>query len=170
MKARHSFVSAVWVLAVAAMLGTSVNGQTLSLDGVWQIVFDPDNRGRESRWHETAVFAALPGAREIQVPSAWELIKEDYEGVAFYRRAFDVPGAWAGKVVRLHFDAVNYLAEVWLNDEVVGWHEGGFTPFEFRVDKMLKPGQANVLILRVVGPIIRSDKNVDGVGALETPQ
>ncbi len=170
MKERRSFAWAVLVLAVVAMLGTSVNGQTLSLDGVWQIAFDPANRGRESGWHKTAVFEALPGAREIQVPSAWELIKQDYEGVAFYRRAFDVPSAWSGKVVRLHFDAVNYLAEVWLNDEVVGWHEGGFTPFAFRVDEMLKPGQTNVLILRVVGPIIRSDKNVDGVGALETPQ
>ena len=170
MKERESFVSAVLVLAIVAMLGTSVNGQMLSLDGVWQIAFDPDNRGRESGWHKTALFAALPGTREIQVPSAWELIAEDYEGVAFYRRAFDVPETWAGKVVRLHFDAVNYLAEVWLNDEVVGWHEGGFTPFAFRVDEMLKPGETNVLILRVVGPIIRSDKNVDGVGPLETPQ
>ena len=112
----------------------------------------------------------MSAAQAIQVPSAWELIKQDYEGVAFYRRTFDVPKAWEGKVVRLHFGAVNYLAEVWLNDEVVGFHEGGFTPFVFRVDEMLKPGQTNVLILRVVGPIIRSDKHVDGVGPLETPQ
>ena len=41
-------------------------------------------------------------------------------------------------MVRLHFGAVNYLAEVWLNDAVVGFHEGGFTPFMFRVDEMLK--------------------------------
>jgi len=170
MKSKQSSLLAMLVLAVTGLFGLSTHGQTLSLDGVWEINFDPDNRGRASDWHKSDVFAALPAIHEIQVPSAWELIEEDYEGVAFYRREFEVPGTWAGKVVRLHFDAVNYLCEVWLNDEVVGWHEGGFTPFEFRVDEMLKPGETNVLILRVVGPIIRSDQNVDGVGPLETPQ
>jgi beta-galactosidase len=53
---------------------------------------------------------------------------------------------------------------------VVGFHEGGFTPFGFRVDEMIKPGQANVVTLRVVGPIILSDKQVDGIGKMETPQ
>ena len=104
------------------------------------------------------------------MPSCWELIEQDYEGVAFYRRTFQVPASWAGKTVRLQFDAVNYLTEVWLNDEVVGFHEGGFTPFEFRVDNLITPGQENTLILRVVGPIILQDKKIDGVGPLETPQ
>ena len=92
------------------------------------------------------------------------------KGVAFYRYAFSVPENWEGKVVRLQFDAVNYLSEIWLNNEVVGYHEGGFTPFEFRVDNMIQAGKENILTLRVVGPIILSDKNIDGVGALQTPQ
>ena len=108
--------------------------------------------------------------RKIKVPSSWELIEQDYEGVAFYRYAFEVPKDWEAKVIRLQFDAVNYLSEIWLNDEVVGFHEGGFTPFEFRVDNMIQTGKVNVLTLRVVGPIILSDKNIDGVTALETPQ
>ena len=49
-----------------------------------------------------------------------------------------VPASWKGKVIRLHFDAVNFLSEVWLNDQAVGVHEGGFTPFEFRVDKLIR--------------------------------
>ncbi len=155
--------------AVAVIVSTA-HAKTLSLDGNWQIMFDPHNQGREAGWQKNAVFDTLSEAQAIEVPCAWELIKQDYEGVAFYRRTFDVPEAWEGKVVRLHFDAVNYLSEVWLNDEVVGFHEGGFTPFSFRVDEMLKPEQTNVLILRVQGPIIRSDKHIDGVGPLETPQ
>ena len=141
-----------------------------SLDGTWEIIFDHDNIGRAADWHTDAVFSAQHVKRTIEVPGAWERIEKDYEGVAFYRRQFQVPLHWQGKIVHLHFDAVNYLSEVWLNDEVVGFHEGGFTPFEFRVDEMLKPGQANVLTLRVVGPIILSDKQVDGMGPMETPQ
>ncbi|NQV31193.1 MAG: hypothetical protein HQ515_00785, partial [Phycisphaeraceae bacterium] len=170
MKLKQSFAFVTLVLILAAMWGPLAHGQTLSLDGDWQIVFDAHNQGREAGWQKNAVFDTLSDTQAIEVPSAWELIKQDYEGVAFYRRTFDVPKAWEGKVVRLHFGAVNYVAEVWLNEAVVGFHEGGFTPFVFRVDEMLKPGQTNVLILRVAGPIIRSDKHIDGVGPLETPQ
>ena len=108
--------------------------------------------------------------RDIAVPSCWELMEKDYEGVAFYRHAFKVPANWAGKTVRLHFDAVNFRSEVWLNDTAVGMHEGGFTPFEFRVDDLLKFDGENTLMLRVVGPILMQDKRVDGMGPMETPQ
>jgi hypothetical protein len=70
----------------------------------------------------------------------------------------------------LHFDAVNFRSEVWLNDTAVGMHEGGFTPFEFRVDDLLKFDGENTLIVRVVGPILMQDKRVDGMGPMETPQ
>jgi len=108
--------------------------------------------------------------RDIAVPSCWEEIEKDYEGVAFYRRTFKIPANWEGKVIRLHFDAVNFLSEVWINDQAVGFHEGGFTPFEFRIEKLIKPGEENTLILRVAGPILLQDKHIDGVGPMETPQ
>lgn len=142
----------------------------LSLDGQWEIIFDDENQGREAGWMKSEVFAAHPDRQSIPVPAAWERFREDYEGVAFYRKTFEAPADWAGKIVRLQFGAVNYIAEVWLNDAVVGFHEGGFTPFEFRVDEMIKPGETNVLTLRVVGPLFLSDKNIDGMKALEMPQ
>ncbi len=168
------------ILAVVSLLLLSRAGssakvrgdgrQVQSLDGRWEIIFDPENVGRRGRWHKQQVFAAQPNRREITVPGCWELIEKDYEGVAFYRRTFKVPASWKGKVVQLHFDAVNFLSEVWINDQAVGVHEGGFTPFEFRVDSLIKPGAENTLILRVVGPILLQDKQVDGVGPMETPQ
>ena len=49
-------------------------------------------------------------------------------------------------------------------------HEGGFTPFEFRVEKIIKAGEENTVTLRVAGPIILTDKVIEGVGQMETPQ
>ncbi|MHC4740578.1 MAG: glycoside hydrolase family 2 protein [Planctomycetota bacterium] len=141
-----------------------------SLDGTWEIIFDHRNEGREAGWHKEQVFSAHGNRREIAVPSCWELTEKDYEGVAFYRRRFEVPKSWEGKVIRLHFDAVNFISEVWVNDQAVGVHEGGFTPFEFRIDSLIKAGEENTLILRVVGPILLQDKRVDGMGPMETPQ
>ena len=147
------------------------NAQTeISLDGRWEIIFDEVNEGKSAAWFEDSVFQKHPNRREINVPSSWELIKQDYEGVGFYRHEFQIPPEWKNKVVRIHFGAVNYLSEFWLNDEVIGFHEGGFTPFEFRVDKLLKFDRKNVLTVRVVGPILLSNKKIDGIGPLETPQ
>ncbi|MHC4116536.1 MAG: glycoside hydrolase family 2 protein [Planctomycetota bacterium] len=163
-------LSRVGSLARASHEAADNTRRLQSLDGTWEIIFDPENQGRQGRWHQKDVFEAHAGRRDIVVPSCWELTEKDYEGVAFYRRTFKVPESWRGKVVRLHFDAVNFLSEVWLNDVAVGIHEGGFTPFEFRVDKLIKPGEENTLILRVAGPILLQNKQVDGVGPMETPQ
>lgn len=144
--------------------------EILHLDGKWEIIFDHNNEGKQGLWYLNNEFSRNENIREINVPSAWELIEKDYEGVAFYRRSFNVPEEWKGKTLRLHFGAVNYISEVWLNDNVVGYHEGGFTPFEFRVDELIDHGELNTIIIRVVGPIILSDKIIDGIGPLETPQ
>ncbi len=146
-------------------------GETMSLDGTWQIIFDHDNQSRDQALFESTNFLAHKDVRDIQVPSVWERIEKDYEGVAVYRKTFMVPEDWQNRVVHLSFDAVNYRAEVYVNDHVVGVHEGGFTPFSFRIDSMLESAQENVLTLRVLGPILLdTDKVIDGMGAMETPQ
>ena len=141
----------------------------LSLNGEWEIIFDDKNQGRAANWMQSEIFDQQT-KQPITVPSAWERTKQDYEGVAFYKKRFEIPADWKGKVIRLQFGAVNYLSEVWVNDEVVGFHEGGFTPFEFRIDEMIKAGESNTLTLRVVGPIMMSDKEVDGIRKQETAQ
>jgi hypothetical protein len=158
------------LLSVLCIQAYSFAQTELSLDGQWEIIFDETNEGRSAGWQNDSIFRSHPDKQKIKVPSSWELIKQDYEGVGFYRHEFQVPADWKGKVIRMHFGAVNYLSEFWLNDEVVGFHEGGFTPFEFRVDELMNFGEKNVLTVRVVGPILLSDKEVDGVKPLETPQ
>ena len=152
------------------MLGHAAVREVQSLDGQWQIAFDPANEGRASTWHKQEVFQGLENSRSIAVPSCWEEIEQDYEGVATYGKTFSVSRGWKGKIVRLQFDAVNYIAEVWLNDHCVGRHEGGYGPFEFRVDDLLNFGKENFLSLRVVGPIVsRDDLVIDGLGKNDAP-
>ncbi len=171
--------SAVWAVLLGMACGGGITPSLagadrgrleLPLDGLWDIAFDHRNEGRGADWHRDGVFSGLAAKREIRVPSCWEEIEKDYEGVAYYRKKFTVPKEWEGKVVRLRFEAVNFLSEVWLNDGAVGVHEGGFTPFEFRVEKLLQPGEENVLTLRVAGPILMTDKVIEGIGKMETPQ
>jgi beta-galactosidase len=160
--------------ALLLSFALSVSAQGLktefSLDGSWEIIFDHQNEGRSQKLHTNYGFERQSDKRAITIPSCWEEIEQDYEGVAYYRKKFTIPGSWEGKMVYVNFDAVNYVAEVWLNNHVIDYHEGGFTPFSFRIDKSVKFGQENVLTMRVVGPIILTDKVVDHMGRQETPQ
>ena len=92
------------LLVAATLLSPGVGHagarQVQSLDGTWQIVFDHGNVGRDNGWFRKAGFPDDKG-RDIAVPSCWELSEKDYEGVAFYRRAFRVPAEWTGQVVHL---------------------------------------------------------------------
>lgn len=62
-----------------------------------------------------------------------------------YRKHFPVPDEWRGKQVRLRFDGVDYACEVYLNERLLGRHEGMFTPFEFDVSDILRFGEQNCL-------------------------
>jgi beta-glucuronidase len=87
-------------------------------------------------------------ATDVVVPHCWPASEQyrKYIGDAVYQRDFDLPAVEPGKVVRLRFDAVYYVANVWLNGRKVGVHEGGYTPFEFDVTKILKPGANHILV------------------------
>ena len=70
----------------------------------------------------------------------------------WYRRRVGIPPAWQGKRVLLHCLAANYVADVWVNGQYVGYHEGGFTPFTFDITDRLTPATGNTIAIRVDNP------------------
>jgi hypothetical protein len=170
---RHTLLRSQRSVALALLLASTAMSlaarETANLDGAWQIVFDHKNEGRTAGWYRQQTFEALAGGKTIQVPNCWETIEKDYEGVGWYGRRFSVPASWKDDEVRVHFGAVNYRAEVWVNDQPAGFHEGGYTPFVLRIGDLLKPGAENFIAMRVIGPIITKDTVLDGIGPNELP-
>ena len=76
----------------------------ISIIGKWAILFDQENIGGVEKWHLKRVFETQKGVSDIQVPSHWETIKKDYEGVVFYKKSFRVPESWNEGVFSLHFE------------------------------------------------------------------
>ena len=70
--------------------------------------------------------------------------KEKY----IYEKTFDLSPDFTKEKLLLHFGAVDQIAEVWLNDNYLGKHEGGYLPFSFEVGNIAKEG-ANTLRVRV---------------------
>jgi len=70
-------------------------------------------------------------------------------GTDWYAQDFYVPDDWQGKAVTLNFEGVIYKAKVWINGRFLGEHEGGFTPFSFRIEKALRYGDKNRVVVMV---------------------
>lgn len=101
-----------------------------NLNGPWRFAFD-DDVGRARGWQSTGA-AELDGT--IVVPfcpqSALSGIGEPaFHDVVSYARTFATPPPTGDERVVLHFGAVDYRAEVWVNGQFVAGHEGGHTPF-----------------------------------------
>ena len=123
--------------------------ERIPLAGPWRFAIDPDNIGEQAGW--TAAHFDASAWQEVTVPHTWNFTPEHthYEGFAWYRRAFTCPLEAKENHLRLHFDAVFYLARVWLNGQYLGAHEGGYTPFEFDVSDQVQPGILNVISVQV---------------------
>lgn len=74
---------------------------------------------------------------------------EFYTDGIWYRKTFSVDAANAGKFIKLIFYSVNYICDVWINDQYVGYHEGGYTPFAFDVSSKLNFGSTNTIAVRI---------------------
>lgn len=91
----------------------------------------------------------VPFAVESSLSGVGKTVGEGKELV--YRRTFSVPGNWKGKKVLLHFGAVDWKADVWVNGVRVGGHTGGFTPFSFDITDALQ-AKENTLTVKVWDP------------------
>lgn len=67
----------------------------------------------------------------------------------WYKRTFEVPAKWKGKNLLLHFGAVDWKAEVWVNDIKIGTHTGGYTPFSFDITPFLNKSASQKLVVKV---------------------
>jgi hypothetical protein len=114
----------------------------LSLDGQWN--FSEEN------------LLNADNVAQITVPSPWQADPRfrDHAGTAWYQRDFEIPSNCLeeDRVVILGFGAVDYFAEVWVNDVKVGEHEGGYLPFELDITSAARPG-TNRLTVRVDDPL-----------------
>jgi len=113
-----------------------------SLAGQWSFQIDPEGELTTSQ---------LQPDREITVPLPWgaafpELVR--YSGYAWYQRTVDLAEDWLTGELLLHFGAVDYWCQVFVNGQQVAEHEGGYTPFTIPIRQYVNAGQ-NTLTVRV---------------------
>jgi beta-galactosidase/beta-glucuronidase len=114
-----------------------------SLNGEWDFLFD-DERRIETPWE------IKDWSKKIIVPFAPEskasgLEERGYHHRCWYRKKFHLKKE--DKRYLMHFGAVDYQAKVWINEQYLGSHEGGHTPFNFDVTDFLNESGDQEIIL-----------------------
>ena len=124
------------------------------LTGDWQLCPIPltaDPLTAIGDWRGVPECAHLQPVLYPDRPYWGEHLREINRSAWVYKRVFTVPHT-AYRRARLRFEAVDYFAEVWLNGEWVGEHEGNFAPFTLDVTPFIHPHAENTLIVKVTSP------------------
>jgi sialate O-acetylesterase len=140
------------------------------LAGVKKLAADPDlarrdTQAKQEAWYQKVDPGSKPGAawsaaelavsdwKTMTLPAYWENAGyPDFDGIFWFRRAFELPENWDGGDVELHLGAVDDNETTWVNGKEVGATMGWNLPRVYRVPgSVLKRGK-NVIAVRVLDP------------------
>lgn len=114
-----------------------------NLNGLWDYAILPVGKQTPTSFDGKIL---VPFAVESSLSGVQKRLGSENE--LWYQREFTVPSNWKNNRILLHFGAVDWKADVWVNDVKVGQHTGGYVPFSFDVTPALKSG-ANKMIVKV---------------------
>ncbi|MGI5900273.1 MAG: glycoside hydrolase family 2 protein [Christensenellales bacterium] len=124
-----------------------------NLNGEWDFAFDDEDAGEGLGWQHH-----LPVQRKITVPFSYEspasgIGDEKFHPVVWYQRALP-PRKSSGERVILHFEGSDYFTKVWINGNLAGSHQGGYSRFSFDISDLLekneKDEKENLIVVRVL--------------------
>jgi beta-mannosidase len=134
-----------------------------SLNGSWKLNWAEKSEGEKNGFYRDGFddsswrAVQVPGTVHTQVLDASKIYTREAEWIStkewWYRRKLAVSPATTDKRLCLRFEATDYYADVYLNGELLGRHEGYIDPYEFDVTDKLRRDGENVLAVRVWTPV-----------------
>ncbi|NBC27138.1 MAG: beta-galactosidase [Bacteroidetes bacterium] len=118
----------------------------MNLNGLWDYAIRPVNSPAPESYDGEIL---VPFAVESSLSGVMERLGKENE--LWYEREIEIPSDWEGSDILLHFGAVDWKAEVWLNDVKIGTHTGGYAPFSFNITPYLADG-SQTLVVKVWDP------------------
>ena len=115
----------------------------MNLNGLWEYAITPV----ESVPEEMDGRILVPFAVESALSGVGRAVTEN--DALWYSREITIPKDWDGQRIILHFGAVDWKAEVYVDDRFVGEHTGGYTPFSFDITDALGKGRRHTLKVKV---------------------
>ncbi len=120
-----------------------------NLNGLWQYAILPVS-GNDAIPTAFQGNILVPFAVESALSGVGKTVGKD--NILWYQRDITVPAKRKGKRTLLHFGAVDWRSDIYVNGKNVGRHEGGYDPFTFDITDALKKGSKQQLAVRVWDP------------------
>ena len=121
-------------------------GEWQNLNGLWNYAILPAGKSVPQTYDGKIL---VPFALESSLSGVAKELGDKNE--LWYQREFTVPAKWNNKKILLNFGAVDWKADVWVNNIKVGQHTGGYTPFSLDITSALIKGN-NKLVVKVWDP------------------
>ncbi len=121
-----------------------------NLNGLWQYAITPKGEKTPTSFEGDIL---VPFCIESSLSGVQKTVGQD--SALWYEKTFAVPNEWKNDRVLLHFGAVDWMTDVWVNGVKVGSHTGGYAPFTFDITQALA-GKNNKLVVRVWDPTDKS--------------
>jgi len=119
----------------------------VNLNGLWDYAILKAGLAEPSKFDGQIL---VPFAVESSLSGVQKTVGDENE--VWYKRNFTVPTKWKNDKILLHFGAVDWKSEIWLNDIKIGSHTGGYTPFSFDIRPFLNKSGDQKLVVRVWDP------------------
>lgn len=90
----------------------------------------------------------------VQIPHSWNAMdgitgdNDYFRGACWYQKEFSVANHHAGKKIFIEFNAVNSIANVYLNGKHLGEHRGGYSVFRYDITDIVEFGAVNTLAVQ----------------------
>ncbi len=124
-----------------------VRNEWQNLNGLWEYAITEAGEVKPAAMDGQIL---VPFAVESSLSGVMKSVGQEKE--LWYQRGISIPSAWKGKNVLLHFGAVDWRCEVWLNDIKVGSHQGGYDAFSFDITPFLEKTAEQKLVVKVWDP------------------
>ena len=120
-----------------------------NLNGLWQYTVLP-KRDADAVPAQYNGDILVPYAIESALSGVGRTVGKD--SVLWYNRTIEIPASMRKGRVLLHFGAVDWAAQIYVNGIKVGTHEGGYDPFSIDITQALKKGAKQSVAVRVWDP------------------
>ena len=127
----------------------------LNLNGIWSYSITDVNSQKPDNFDGEIL---VPFSIESSLSGVMKSLNE--KQILWYYKEFEIPDNWKDKNIIIHFNAVDWICELYINDNKIGEHSGGYSEFSFDITKNIKEGK-NKILLKVFDP---SDKGYQAVG------